>query len=211
MAKVGAQRAGELTGKSKSTILRFIRKYRKSNPNQREILLVQKGLTREYKITKSLIEKYFKDVQKHTTSQEKRTAKDQSTDQTTGQRQSTGQLEALYKMLLEEREKRILELKQFNSRLAEENTELRSFNRQFSGYFANLSKTLQLGEGKTPVKFEAKKTVNKTPAKKVRQSPVKEKRTQKKAQDERILGRKSPVKKRKPPVKRKSFWQRFFS
>jgi len=146
----------QLTGKSKSTILRFIRKYKRDNPNQKEIILVKKNKTREYKITSDLIEKHFlinKNQQKST--------KSQSTSQSTIQKPTSSQLDELYKMLLEEKEKRIAELKKINERLIEENNELRTFNKQLSGYFASLSQKLQLPAGEKRTKNEhLKKTVN---------------------------------------------------
>jgi len=153
-----------LTGKSKSTILRFIRKHKHNNPNQKEILLVQKGITREYKVTRSLIEKNFVFVSGMATANKTPPATDHTTDQTTDQTPATSQIqviENLYKQLLVEREKRILEQKNINSRLIDENNDLRAFNRQFSGYFANLTKTLQLRDGKTNEKPTTKQAKNK--------------------------------------------------
>lgn len=47
-----------LTGKSYSTILRFARKHKESTPGT--ILLTKKGQTRQYLISRTLIEKHFK-------------------------------------------------------------------------------------------------------------------------------------------------------
>lgn len=201
----------ELTDKSASTLLRFIRKYRKDNPNQKDVLLVQKGLTREYRLNRSLIEKHFKTVQKHTTVNVNKSKTDEATGQTRERGVSTGQIEVLYKALLEEREKRILELKRFNDRISQENTELRSFNRQFSGYFANLSKTLQLTDGKEHSKKQAGKTSTAAVNKKAGQSVVKGKVVKKKAKTERISKNKRTTTNKKKQVKKKTFWQKLFS
>jgi FMN-dependent NADH-azoreductase len=191
----------ELTGKSKSTILRFIRKYKKNNPNQKEIILVKKNKTREYKITSDLINKYFlinKNQQKSTKIQ----STDHTTSQTTSQKLTSSQLDELYKLILEEKEKRILELKKINERLIEENNELRTFNKQLSGYFASLSQKLQLPAGEKRAKNEVlKKTIN---------TSEKEKKPLKTQNKGHILKVKGAVKGRVEAKKKKGFLKWLF-
>lgn len=51
------EKAVELTGKSYSTILRFARKHKEDSPG--EIILTRKGQTRQYLISRTLIEQHF--------------------------------------------------------------------------------------------------------------------------------------------------------
>jgi len=191
----------ELTGKSKSTILRFIRKYKRDNPNQKEIILVKKNKTREYKITSDLINKYFltnKNQQKSTKTQ----TIDHTGSQTTSQKLTSSQLEDLYKLLLDEKEKRIIELKRINERLIEENNELRTFNKQLSGYFATLSQKLQLPVGE--------KGTKKRHLKKMTNTSEKEKKPLKSQNKGHILKGKGAVKGRVEVKKKKGFLKWLF-